>query len=224
MKDECNREIDIGSWIKGFSSKKIERKQSVGRLPLELPKQQLLDTTKPVPFPVVCSKYVLSLPEGGSKILEYQDGGIAAIQVKKGKGNVRITGFYQGLSYIWDQENRDRSNWGDVLLYHSFSTELRRFIVEPASICKINKVCNIDRNLIIARKRTGKNYQCIAIFDYSFGRDKPVMPLWEEIGQTTVKFEIEKAKKVKCLNGNLTREKNTCVVSFKGATMILIEK
>ncbi len=224
LKDHCNRDIDIGSWIDGFSSQRIERKNSTGRLPLELPQQQLLDVTQQVSFPVVCSKYVLSLPEGGSKILEYQDGGIAAIQVKKGKGYIRITGFYQGLSYIWDQENRDKSKWGDVLLYHGFSQELRNFVVAPAKDCRINRVCNIDQNLIIARKRTGKKYSCIAIFDYGFGKEKPVMPVWDDIGETTVKFETGPAKNIKCLHGKLLKDKNLCTVKFKGATMLLIER
>ncbi|MCM8817788.1 MAG: hypothetical protein NC913_09850 [Candidatus Omnitrophica bacterium] len=223
LKDECNREIELETWIKGFSAKKVERKQSVGRLPIELPRQQLLDTTSPVSFPVVCSKYVLSIPEKGKCLLTYKDGAPASIEAGKGKGTVRITGFYQGLSYIWDQENRDKAKWGDLLLCHGFSQEMRNFTTQPAAVCKIQKVCDIDRNLVVARKRTGKNHQCIAIFDYGFGSDKPVMPVWDEIGQTTVKLEIGKAKKVKCLNGKLIKEKNFYTVTFKGAAMLLVD-
>ncbi len=225
LKDECNRNINLGLWIKGFSSKNIERKQTVGRLPLELPKQELLDTTQPVSFPVVCSKQNLSLPEKGTCLLKYKDGSPAAIQVDKGKGTVRITGFYQGISYVWDQENRDKAKWGDVLLYHSFSPELRNFSVEPAKIVKINKVCNINDNLVVARKRTGKNIECIAIFDYGFGTDKPVQPVWDEIGNKTVKIEIRDAKNIKCLRGSLKKEKDSLyTISFKGIAMILVDK
>ena len=223
LRDECNREIDLGSWLKGFSTKRIERVKSVGRLPIELPKQKLLDSTEPVYFPVICSKYNLTVPEKGKCLLRYKDQSPAAVQVSKGKGAVRITGFYQGLSYIWDQENRDNSKWGDILLYHSFSPEMRIFTTEPAGICKIKKVCDIDKNLVVARKRTGKNRQCIAIFDYGFGSDKPVMPVWETIGETTVKLEIKQAKNVKCLNGEIHKDKDSYVVKFKGATMLLID-
>ncbi|MCX7704995.1 MAG: hypothetical protein N2115_01890 [bacterium] len=224
LKNECNKEIDLGAWMKGFSSHKIERKQTVGRLPIELPKQQLLDTTNPIPFPVVCSKYVLTVPEKGKLLLTYKDGTPAAIESGKGKGTVRVTGFYQGLSYIWDQENRDRAKWGDVLLYHGFSREIRDFVTQPATFCKIKKVCNIDRNLIVARKRTGKTKQCIAIFDYGFGKEKPVIPVWDEIGETTIELEIGKVKNVKCLNGKLVQDKNAYKITFKGATILLIDK
>lgn len=225
LKDECNREINIGEWIKGFSSKEVERIPSTGRLPLELPKQKLLDTTLPVPFPVVCSKYTLNVDGKDSVLLRYKDGNPAAVQIKKGKGTVRITGFYQGISYIYEQENKDRAKWGEVLLYHGFSPELRNFVVEPARISSIKKVCNIDKNLIVARKRNGEKLQCIALFDYGFGKDKPVMPVWSEIGETTVEIELGFVKKVRCLNGSIKEvKKGFYKVFFKGVAMLLIEK
>lgn len=223
LKDECNREIELSLWIEGFSAKRVDRKQSIGRLPIELPAQQLLDSTIHVYFPVIYSKYVLSMPKKGKCLLKYQDGTCASIEVSKEKGIVRITGFYQGISYIWDQQNKDKAKWGDVLLYHSFSQEMRNFVSEPAVICKVKKVCNIQKNLVVARKRTGNNHQCIAIFDYGFGSDRPVMPVWDEIGETTVQLDIEKVKNIKCLHGKLTKGKNAWNVTFKGVTMLLID-
>ncbi|HPO51779.1 MAG TPA: beta-galactosidase trimerization domain-containing protein [bacterium] len=224
LKDECNRNIDLGLWIKGFSSQIETKTQSIGRLPLELPQQKLLDTTQSVSFPVVCLKSTLEIPDNGTCLLTYKDGSPAAIQVKKGKGNVRITGFLQGIAYVYDQGKRDMAKWGDVLLYHSFSPEIRKFVLDPVYQSNIQKVCNIDKDLIIARKRTGKNHQCIAIFDYGFGSKKPVMPVWSEIGQTTIDIEIKDAKNIKCLNGNIKKGKNTYTITFQGVAMLLIDK
>lgn len=55
LKDECNN-IDLSLWIKGLSSKEITRQDKIGRLPIELPVQKLIDLTQPIYFPVVCSK------------------------------------------------------------------------------------------------------------------------------------------------------------------------
>ncbi|HOK80134.1 MAG TPA: beta-galactosidase trimerization domain-containing protein [bacterium] len=224
LKDECNRNIDLGLWIKGFSSQIETKTQSIGRLPLELSQQKVLDITGPVNFPVVCLKSNISVPENGKTILTYKDGSPAAVQVKKGKGSVRIVGFLQGISYVFDQEKKDRAKWGDVLLYHSFSPDIRKFVLDPVSQSNIQKVCNIDQDLIIARKRTGKTQQCIAIFDYGFGSKKPVMPVWSEIGQTTIDIEIKDAKNIKCLNGNIKKGKNTYTITFQGVAMLLIDK
>jgi len=223
--DQYNKSIDIGAWLKGFSSINEKRTSEIGRLPIELPRQKVIDFTEPVAFPVVCSKTVLSMPENGICLLKYKDGKPAAIQVKKGKGTVRITGFYQGISYVWDQEKRDKSRWGDVLLYHGFSPELRKFTVEPAKISGIKNVCDIDKEMVVARKRTGKHMDCIALFDYGFGTEKPIMPVWDEIKETTVKLEIKSANNIKCLGGKIKKEtKDTYSITFKGVAIILIDK
>lgn len=93
------------------------------------------------------------------------------------------------------------------MLYHGFSPELRNFAVEPVADVKIKKVCDIDNNLVITRRRTGKHLQCITIFDYGFGKEKSVLPVWDDIGEKTIKIEIKSARNVKCLHDSIKKIK-----------------
>ncbi|HOK80625.1 MAG TPA: hypothetical protein PK303_01290 [bacterium] len=228
LKDEYNNSGLLEDFLQGYHST-VEKKINIGSL-AHLRNHVLLDqatnSDSSIIFPVICQKVNMKIPEKARVVLAYKDGKPAAFEIDRGKGKVLVSGFLFGVAYQRDEEDKDNPDWSKLPVGHNFSPFLRNFVTKFIKDANIKKVCNIEQDLIVARKRIKGQKQIITVFDYHFGKpvNELVFPEWPYIGETIVKVDIGNAKSAKSVRGSLIKRDGKYVwVKFKGMDFILVD-
>lgn len=228
LSDEYNRPIQLGEWLPGYRAEVVTKDRAINSLS-GLHNNARLDETKPVTFPVVFSKAVLTAPAGAQETLTYSEGRTAAFALVRGKGRVTVYGFHPGLSYIWEEGRKDKIKgpFGQTA-YHWFNPVLREQATAPIAGAGIPHVCGINDDMVVAVRRSGGGRECVALFDYHFGNppERSFEPAWDEVKERRVKVQLSSpADKARSLRGNITARKgNTVEVVFRGVDMILADE
>jgi hypothetical protein len=229
LKDEYNSAIPLKDMMKGYEIS-IKKFCDIGGL-ANVRYLQLLDEAlsadSSIRFPVISQKGSLNAPSGARILLRYRDGSPAAFETKSGSGSILVSGFLLGTAYQRDEEDRDKPDWSSIIQGHNFSAALRNFTTSFIRQAGISRVCNIEDDMAVARRRIGERKECIVLFDYHFGNkpEQPVFPEWENIGERTVKVEIGQAKAVRSVRGSIVkRDGRYAWVKFKGVDFVLIDR
>ncbi|MCX7705268.1 MAG: hypothetical protein N2115_03280 [bacterium] len=229
LKDEYNRPMEIGKSFKDYSVS-IKKSADIGSLAHLLRHgllDEAMDNDSSVRFPVISQKAEMKIPSAAKVLLRYRDSTPAAIEINEGKGRVMITGFLLGVSYQRDEEEKDKPDWSRLHVGHNFSTAIREFATKFVREAGIKRVCNIEKDMVVARKRFKGNKQVITVFDYHFGKrpEELVFPEWENIGETLVWIDIGKTKTVRSVRGDVVKREGSGVwVKFRGMDFILVER
>ncbi|MCM8817686.1 MAG: hypothetical protein NC913_09310 [Candidatus Omnitrophica bacterium] len=225
LKDEYDRGIEI---LEGYRVS-LKKTSDIGSL-AHLLRHNLIDEAtddSSIRFPVISQKAELRIPSDARVLLRYKDGSPAAFEVTAKKGRIMVTGFLLGVAYQRDEEEKDRPDWARLNVGHNFSSVLRDFATKFVNESGIKRVCGIEKDMVVARKRIKGSKQIIAVFDYHFGKSQEelVYPEWEHIGETVVKIDVGKARSVRSVRGNvIKREGSDIWVKFRGMDFILIDR
>jgi len=158
LKDEYDSVVPLNDVMKGFDSS-TQKFCNIGGL-ANVHYLELLDEAtnmdSSIRFPVISQKSILKLPEKAKTLLQYRDGSPAAFEVKSGSGSILVSGFLLGTSYQRDEEDRDQPDWSNLIQGHNFSTSLRNFATIFVRRAGINRVCNIEDDMSVARRLVGE--------------------------------------------------------------------